>query len=73
MMMTVEDFMEYSIDMKFQIVHIYDVDKDEEVFVGTIDDMPDKYVEAEVCTFDIVDENSPILTLNVEVIEVNED
>ena len=73
MMMTVEDFMEYSIDMDFQTVHIYDVDKDEEVFVGTINDMPEKYLEAEVCTFDIVDETSPILTLNVEVVEVNED
>ena len=68
-MMTVEDFMEYSIDINFQTVHIYDVDKGEEVFVGTIDDMPDKYIEAEVCTFDIVDDTSPRLTLNVEVSE----
>ena len=69
MRMTVEDFMEYSIDIDFQTVHIYDVDKGEEVFVGTVNDMPDKYIEAEVCTFDIVDDTSPRLTLNVEVSE----
>ena len=41
--MTVEDFMEYSIE----------------------DDCPDNYLEAEVCTFDVIDKNSPRLTLNV--------
>ena len=67
--MTVEDFMEYSIDINFQTVHIYDVDKGEEVFVGTIDDMPDKYLYGEVCTFDVIDEDCARLTLNVEANE----
>ena len=63
--MTVEDFMEYSIDESFQKFTLYDVDKGEEVFTGNIDEMPDKYFDAEVCTFDIIDETSPRLTLNV--------
>ena len=63
--MTVEDFMEYSIEESFQTFTLYDVDKGEEVFTGTIDECPDKYFEAEVCTFDVIDENSPRLTLNV--------
>ena len=67
--MTVEDFMEYSIDESFQKFTLYDVDKGEEVFTGNIDEMPDKYFDAEVCTFDIIDETSPRLTLNVEVSE----
>ena len=44
---------------------LYDVDKGEEVFTGYIDDCPDNYLEAEVCTFDVIDKNSPKLTLNV--------
>lgn len=63
--MTVEDFMEYSIDESWQKFTLYDVDKGEEVFTGTIDECPDKYFEAEVCTFDIIDKDSPRLTLNV--------
>lgn len=67
--MTVRDFMEYSIDESFQKFTLYDVDKGEEVFTGNIDEMPDKYFDAEVCTFDIIDEYSPKLTLNIEVSE----
>ena len=67
--MTVEDFMEYSIEKNWQTVHIYDVDLGEEVFIGIVDDMPDKYLYGELCTFDIIDKNSPILTLNVEANE----
>ena len=63
--MTVEDFMEYSIDESFQKFTLYDVDKGEEVFTGNIDECPDEYLEAEVCTFDIIDKDSPRLTLNV--------
>ena len=63
--MTVEDFMEYSIDESFQKFTLYDVDKGEEVFTGNIDECPDEYLEAEVCTFDVIDKDSPRLTLNV--------
>ena len=63
--MTVEDFMEYSIEDNWQMFTLYDVDKGEEVFTGYIDDCPDNYLEAEVCTFDVIDKNSPKLTLNV--------
>ena len=65
MRMTVEDFMEYSIEESWQKFTLYDVDKGEEVFTGNIDECPDNYLEAEVCTFDVIDENSPRLTLNV--------
>lgn len=65
--MTVEDFMEYSIDEDFQKLHIYDVDKGEEVFEGYVDEIPEPYFEAEVCTFDVINEDSPRLTLNVEI------
>ena len=65
--MTVENFMEYSIDENFQKLTLYDVDKGEEVFEGYIDEVPELYLEAEVCTFDVIDKNSPQLTLNVEI------
>jgi len=63
--MTVEDFMEYSIEESWQKFTLYDVDKGEEVFTGTIDECPDIFMMAEVCTFDVIDKNSPKLTLNV--------
>lgn len=65
--MTLEEFMEYSIDDNFQTFTLYDVDKREEVFTGYIDEVPEPYLEAEVCTFDIISEESPRLTLNVEI------
>jgi hypothetical protein len=63
--MTVEDFMEYSIEESYQKFTLYDVDKGEEVFTGSIEECPDEYLGAEVCTFDIIDKDSPRLTLNV--------
>lgn len=63
--MTVEDFMEYSIEKDWQKFTLYDVDKGEEIFTGVIDECPDKYFEAEVCSFDVIDKDSPRLTLNV--------
>jgi hypothetical protein len=63
--MTVENFMEYSIDVSWQKFTLYDVDKGEEVFTGNIEECPDEYLEAEVCTFDVIDKDSPRLTLNV--------
>ena len=64
-MLTVENFMEYSIDESWQKFTLYDVDKGEEVFTGNIDECPDEYLEAEVCTFDAIDKDSPRLTLIV--------
>lgn len=64
--MTVEDFMEYSIEKDWQKFTLYDVDWAEEVFTGNIDECPDEYFEAEVDSFDVIDENSPRLTLNVK-------
>lgn len=63
--MTVEDFMEYSIEADWQKFTLYDVDTGDKVFTGTIDECPYTYFEAEVCSFDVIDENSPRLTLNV--------
>jgi hypothetical protein len=64
-MMAVNEFMLYSIDIDFQKFTLYDVDKEEEVFTGTIEECPDEYLGAEVCTFDVIDKDSPRLTLNV--------
>ena len=65
MTMTVRDFMEYSIEVGFQRFTLYDVDEGEEIFTENIDECPDEYLEAEVCTFDVINEDSPCLTLNV--------
>lgn len=63
--MTVFGFMKYSIDVGWQNFTIYDVDKGTDVFTGTLDECPEQYEEAEICSFDVIDENSPRLTLNV--------
>ena len=64
--MTVEDFMDLSIDANWQTIHIYDNDLSKEAFVGTIEEMPDKYRYGIVGSFDVIDEDSPRLTFNVE-------
>lgn len=63
--MTVLEFMKYSIDGYFQEFTIYDADKGEDVFTGTLDECPEQYKQAEICSFNTINECSPKLTLNV--------
>lgn len=63
--MTVFGFMKYSIDVDYQEFTIYDVDKGENVFVGTLNECPEQYEQAEICSFDTINKYAPILTLNV--------
>lgn len=63
--MTVFGFMKYSIDVGWQEFTIYDVDKSEDVFTGTLDECPEQYEQAEICSFDTINVHSPKLTLNV--------
>lgn len=50
--MTIRDLIEMFIDDRFQKFSIYDVKKEDVVFTGYLDDMPDKYEYAEICTID---------------------
>lgn len=63
--MQVFEFMEYSIDVDWQEFTIYDTDKGEDVFTGTLDECPEQYEQAEICSFDTINEHAPRLTLNV--------
>lgn len=63
--MTVSQIMRYAVDKYFQEFTIYDVDKGENVFTGYIEDCPEEYIDAEICSIDTINEDSPRLTFNV--------
>ena len=65
--LTVSEFIRYSIDENWQTFTLYDVDKGEEVFTGTIDDCPYEYLDAEIGSFDLIDKDCPRLVLNVSI------
>ena len=70
MTMTVKDFGDLSIEPSFQMVDLYDVDKGDIIFHGTFDELLDEeenFLDMEVGSFDVIDENAPRLTLNVSV------
>lgn len=65
--MTIRDLIEMFIDDRFQKFSIYDVKKEDVVFTGYLDDMPDKYEYAEICTIDNLSKGTNILTINVDM------
>lgn len=64
--MTVEDFMDLSVDETIQEVTLYSVELGKNIFTGFYDDMTDAMLEAEVSSFDVIDKHCPKLILNIE-------
>lgn len=65
-MFTVSDLTELFVDSSFQTVAIYDCGKEEEVFRGTVDDIPEDLQDLEVQSIDNLEKNSDVLTINVD-------
>lgn len=65
-MFTVSDLTELFVDSTFQTVAIWDCGKDEEVFRGTIDDIPEDLQGLEVQSIDNLVKNSDVMTINVD-------
>lgn len=65
--MTVANFMYYSVDVDWQDIEIYDIDKNKTVYRGYYADIPEKYDNAEVISFDIVDTHTDHITFNVSL------
>ena len=67
-MITVYDFMSLCI-VDFQVYNLYDFSSDRIIWSGCIDDLPDKYADLEVASFDEVTAASKEITLNVDTEE----
>lgn len=63
--MTVANFMYYSVDADWQDIEIYDTNKGKTVYRGSYADIPEKYDNAEVASFDTVDEHTDHITFNI--------
>lgn len=50
--MTLQDFIEMAVSDDY-ICYIWDNEKEEEVFIGTIDDIPDELLEQEFTSWEI--------------------
>jgi len=63
---TVYDFLNRFVDPDMQEVAIFDVNKGEEIYRGTRDEMPSVIQGLEVLSIDTLHEATKVLTLNVE-------
>ena len=65
-MFTVSSLTELFIETSIQTVSIWDCGKDEEVFRGTIDEIPEDLQGLEVQSIDNLVKNSDVMTINVD-------
>lgn len=63
---TVYDFLDHFCDPDQQEVAIFDLNKGEEIYRGTRDEMPTDIMNLEVCSIDTLHEATKVLTINVE-------
>ena len=66
MNLTVNDFLDMFADPDDQQVAIFDLNKGEEIYRGTRDEMPSDIQDLEICSIDTLHEATQVLTLNVE-------
>ena len=65
-MFTVADLTDLFVESTLQNVAIWDCGKDEEVFRGSIDEIPEDLHELEVQSIDNIEKNSDVFTINVD-------
>ena len=65
-MFTVSDLTELFVDTTIQTVAIWDGGKEEEVFRGTVDEIPEDLQGLDVQSIDNIEKNSDVLTINVD-------
>lgn len=63
---TVYDFLDMFADPDMQEVAIFDLNKGEEIYRGTRDEMPGELENLEIMSIDTLHEATKVLTLNVE-------
>ena len=65
-MFRVSDLTDLFIETSIQTVAIYDCGKEQEVFRGIIDDIPEDMQSLEVMSIDNLEKNSDVFTINVD-------
>ena len=65
-MFTVASLTELFVETTIQTVAIWDCGKDEEVFRGTVDDIPEDLQYLEVQSIDNIEKNNDVFTINVD-------
>lgn len=68
-MFRVSDLTDLFIETSIQTVAIWDCGKDEEVFRGTVDDLPEDLQNLEVQSIDNIEKNSDVFTINVNSVD----
>ena len=63
---TVYDILDHFCDPYDQQVAIFDINKGEEIYRGTLDEMPSDIQDLEVLSIDTLHEATQVLTFNVE-------
>ena len=63
---TVYDFLDMFADPDMQEVAIFDLNKGEEIYRGTRDELPGELENLEIMSIDTLHEATKVLTLNVE-------
>lgn len=64
--MSVRDFRFYCTEASFCQVAIFDLSDGENIYEGTLYDVPSDLWDYDVCSFDSINEDNPKLVLNIE-------
>jgi len=64
--MTIDELVDTLVDPSFQKVDLYSLSKDEVVFTGTADEIPQELLYEEIYSIDCIEKNSDVLTINIE-------
>lgn len=65
-MITVRDMVELATDDVF-ICKVYEINKEKDIFEGTLDEIPDEMLDCELCSWDIATEGT--ISFNIEMEE----
>lgn len=65
-MFTVSDLTELFVEPTIQTIAIWDGGKEEEVFRGPVDEIPEDLQDLEIQSIDNIEKNSDVLTINVD-------
>ena len=70
-MITVRDFIELNIEPSFQLVDIWSSKENMTIFTGTVEELLEDYdndifLDMEIGSFDVIEDGSDRLTLNVD-------
>lgn len=65
-MITIGEFAELCLEPSMCSVDIFSLEEGEKVYEGNLSDLPQKYHDCEIASFDAIYNDNPVLTINID-------